>query len=494
MDMRRNNQDQLLMDYPRMTALKSKVNVFRQSLINKGISWLQRKQKKDGENIYLEGVYAPVDEVEKTDLKVFGEIPSQLNGMLLRIGPNPLQVEHPTSHHWFSGDGMLHALCIENGSASWFKSKYIQSDSIQKQNKEKLKPGFRRGPGDVVNTNAFYYADKIWAVIEAGTFPAQLDLELNTEKHQFFNTDADLPFTAHPHEDPITGHLHAICYDAFDQKHAYYEVLDQEGHLVHLCKIPVLHGPMIHDCTMTETEVLIFDFPVTFSNKQIFKGNSLPYEWNSEHQARIGVLPKYGKAHEVQWIHIDPCFVFHAANAFRDEQGKIIIDLVVYDHMFKYSQQGPFEQQKVQLERWTVNVQARAIHRHVTDEQAQEFPRIDERFTGQPYQFIYTVSFNAEGLAQANQLLIHDVQHCKKVSHDFGSEWISGEVIFIAESSSAKEGQGYLLSYVHHINALPSKVVILKVDGLDVQFQAEIDLGVRIPVGFHGNWVDLSQK
>ena len=46
MDIRQNNQDQLLMDYPRMTALKSKVNVFRQSLMNKGISWLQRKQKK----------------------------------------------------------------------------------------------------------------------------------------------------------------------------------------------------------------------------------------------------------------------------------------------------------------------------------------------------------------------------------------------------------------------------------------------------------------
>jgi carotenoid cleavage dioxygenase len=45
---------------------------------------------------------------------------------------------------------------------------------------------------------------------------------------------------------------------------------------------------------------------------------------------------------------------------------------------------------------------------------------------------------------------------------------------------------------VHHIHKESSKVVILKAHGLNIQPQAEIMLGVHVPLGFHGNWVDLS--
>ncbi|WP_336622202.1 carotenoid oxygenase family protein [Acinetobacter sp.] len=58
--------------------------------------------------------------------------------------------------------------------------------------------------------------------------------------------------------------------------------------------------------------------------------------------------------------------------------------------------------------------------------------------------------------------------------------------------SECTEGEGYLLSYVHHIHKESSKVVILKAQGLMLQPQAEIILGVHVPLGFHGNWVDLS--
>jgi carotenoid cleavage dioxygenase-like enzyme len=243
-------------DYPRFTKLKSKFNTYRQKVMGLGVTWLQRRSRNLStnklENPYLDGIFGPVDEVEKREFKVMGEIPQQLTGLLLRIGPNPIQVENPDCYHWFTGEGMLHALKIKDGKAVWFKSHYIETDSVQKQKNKAVKAGFRRGPGDVVNTNAFYHANKIWASVEAGTLPVRLDLNLNTEEHRLFNTDANLPFTAHPHKDNKTGHLHAICYDALDIKHAYYEVIDEQGLLLHWAKIPVQHGPMIHDCAITE--------------------------------------------------------------------------------------------------------------------------------------------------------------------------------------------------------------------------------------------------
>ena len=73
--------------YPRMSALKSWMNIKRQSIMQAGTNWLQRSTKAGGPNPYLEGVFAPVSETEQKHFEVVGEIPQQLNGIFLRIGP-----------------------------------------------------------------------------------------------------------------------------------------------------------------------------------------------------------------------------------------------------------------------------------------------------------------------------------------------------------------------------------------------------------------------
>ena len=46
------------------------------------------KRKKD--NVFLEGVYQPVEEELQSDsLEVSGSLPSSLNGVFARVGPNP---------------------------------------------------------------------------------------------------------------------------------------------------------------------------------------------------------------------------------------------------------------------------------------------------------------------------------------------------------------------------------------------------------------------
>ena len=61
-------------------------------------------------NPYLAGNFAPIDdEITAYELPVEGEIPAELNGRLLRIGPNPVNAD-PDSYHWFLGNGMAHGL------------------------------------------------------------------------------------------------------------------------------------------------------------------------------------------------------------------------------------------------------------------------------------------------------------------------------------------------------------------------------------------------
>ena len=80
-------------------------------------------------NPYIQGLYEPVaKEVTALDLKVIGEIPKDLHGAYYRNGPNPVHAPKAL-HHWFDGDGMLHAIHFENGKAS-YRNRYIRSDDF----------------------------------------------------------------------------------------------------------------------------------------------------------------------------------------------------------------------------------------------------------------------------------------------------------------------------------------------------------------------------
>ena len=70
----------------------------------------------DTSNRYLTGNFAPVhDEVTALDLPVTGTIPAELDGRLLRIGPNPVGRPTRRRYHWFTGHGMVHGVRLRDG-------------------------------------------------------------------------------------------------------------------------------------------------------------------------------------------------------------------------------------------------------------------------------------------------------------------------------------------------------------------------------------------
>ncbi len=81
--------------------------------------------------IFRIGDYAPVfDESTAFDLPVEGPIPPQLNGWYLRNGPNPRQGHEIP--HWFTGDGMIHRVRLENGRAAWYGNRWVRTESFDK--------------------------------------------------------------------------------------------------------------------------------------------------------------------------------------------------------------------------------------------------------------------------------------------------------------------------------------------------------------------------
>src|SRR5699024_2234721 len=158
----------------------------------------QQKATVAHENPFLEGQYAPVSvETTSTDLKVTGTIPEELNGVLARIGPNPITVPNPATYHWFVGDGMVHGLRLREGKAVWYRNRWVGTDRANKALGRPLVPGQKNGVVDTVNTNIIGHAGRLWALVEAGAVPVEMDLELNSVKQGLFDHDQRGPFTAH---------------------------------------------------------------------------------------------------------------------------------------------------------------------------------------------------------------------------------------------------------------------------------------------------------
>ena len=145
-------------------------------------------------NTFLDANFAPVhEEVTAHDLAVTGTIPPELEGRLLRIGPNPKAAPDPATYHWFTGDGMVHGIRLRDGRAEWYRNRWV-------------------GGGEVVNTHVIGLDSRTFALVEAGNTPVELTDELETVCHT--DLDGTLPngFTAHPKRDPQTGELFAMNY------------------------------------------------------------------------------------------------------------------------------------------------------------------------------------------------------------------------------------------------------------------------------------------
>lgn len=440
---------------------------------------------------FLTGIHTPMDrEVTLDTLNVAGTIPPELDGLYVRIGPNPVKPPNPAAYHWFMGDGMVHGVRLQAGGALWYRNRWIRSNAVSAALGEPPAPGPRNARSDTVNTNVLGHAGKTWALVEAGGYPVQINAELETVAHNPFEGTLQSSFSAHPHLDPQTGEMHAICYNGPDLNTIRHVVVGRDGRVRREEPIAVSHGPSIHDCMLTRNFVLVFDLPVTFSMKTLLGGHPFPYSWNPAHAARVGLLPREGKGSDILWCEVEPCYVFHPCNAFETEEGRVIVDVVAHETMFAQSTQGP-DSKKVMFERWSIDPGARRVARKVIDPVAQEFPRMDERRIGQPYRYAYSVPLARDDAAfiSATHLIKHDLETGKREVHEFGPQRYPGEFVFVPESPQSAEDQGWLMGYVINTAEQTTDLVIINARDFCGRPQAVITIPHRVPPGFHGNWV-----
>lgn len=441
-------------------------------------------------NRYLLGNYAPVaEEVTAFDLQVIGELPEELNGRYVRNGPNPVGEVDASSHHWFVGDGMVHGIKLRGGKAEWYRNRYVGSSRLSEARGVADIPGrnWNDSPGGP-NTNVGGFAGATWAMVEAGGCPVELTYELETVgRNDFFGT---LPgaFSAHPKVDPVTGEMHAIAY-AWAQwlDHIQYVRVGRDGRVNRTVDIPLPGMSMVHDISITDRWVVIYDQPVLVNLDRAFAGASFPFEWSDDYGNRIGLMPREGTATDIVWIDVPVGYVFHPMNAYDTPEGRVVLDVCFYERMMQRDTLGPFGDSLPTLVRWEVDPVVRRVNVTQIDARVNEFPRHRGSLTGKPYRFGYCAQVDVDSMHWPT--VKHDLATGRREVFDHGAGRAAGEPVFVARPGSTEEDDGWLVTFVHDGNDDSAEFAVIDARDFTRGYVARVKLPQRVPFGFHGNWI-----
>ncbi len=424
---------------------------------------------------WLRDNFAPTfEERTETDLKVIGQIPESLKGTLLRNGANPQSGE---SAHWFLGNGMLHGVRIEAGQAKWYRNRYVKTPLYLKPDGDVMD-----GLGDMTmsaaNTNVIQHAGKIMA-LEEGHWPFVVSNELETIGPNSYEGKLQGAMTAHPKICPETGELLAFSY-GMTAPYLTYLRASASGELLQTEQITVPGATMIHDFNVTRNFVIFMDLPAVW-NFEGMATTGLPILWDESYGARLGVMPRNGGNDDVVWYEINPCYVFHPLNAYENGD-KIVIDVCRMDDTMKPGSSAP-----PMLYRWVIDQTSGRVTETQLDDRVVDFPRVADNVVGLKHQYGYCAAF-AGSAPYGEGLIKYDLEAgTSEYRHLDGGQ--ASEAVFVKDPSASGEDGGFLLSYVYQPEIDQSEVLILNAQDMLGEPVARIQLPVRVPAGFHGNWI-----
>ncbi len=452
---------------------------------------------------FLAGNFAPWRPEGRHDaLPVVGTLPRELNGTYYRNGPNPA-FDPPGRYHWFEGDGMLHAITLRDGRAS-YANRYVESAGLLEERRagRTLYPSLLDlGAGEAPrfkntgNTNIVFHAGRLLALMEAA-LPTQIRPDTLATVGEFdFGSRLQGSMTAHPKLDPVTGEMLFFGYSPVPPYLQYY-VVAADGTLTRHEVIDVAWPSMMHDFAVTADYVVFILCPLLFSFENMAARGGA-FSWEPERGTRLGVMPRAGTGADVRWFDTEACYVFHPLNAYAADD-EIVLDVARYPHLRfmtpREERETQFEENSAaKLHRWRLALRTGTVRSDPLDDRAVEFPRADERRLGRPHRYGYLAATGPEGAADGMPVFTalhkYDLVRGRCDVRAFGPGNGAGEPLFIPRHADAAEDDGWVVTVVYDQARDASDFVVLDARDIAGEPVATVRLPHRVPYGFHGNWV-----
>jgi all-trans-8'-apo-beta-carotenal 15,15'-oxygenase len=462
-------------------------------------------------NLALKDEYDyPIEDIE-------GEIPHQLQGTLFRNIPAMLDVNGRELKHPFDADGMICAFTFNNGQAH-FRNRYVRTEGFVKEQEAgeicyrrvfgTPKPGgwlnnaFDFDLKDVANTNVICWGDRLLAFWEA-TNPHVLDPHtLETIGKETFGgvLEGGKAFTAHPMIDPggdgREKRMVGFGLDAGPVSRINLYELNEAGQVVQQRQQWVSGFVFIHDFAITPNYCIFFQNPLFFNPLPFvfgFRGPAECIEFLKDQPTKVWVIPR-DPSKAAHKFEVDSGFIFHHANAF-EEGNEIVIDSIAYqdfpsvDHNLSYKHINFEKVPPGQLWRYRLNLETKAINRHLVEKRSLDFPFIHPDYITQPHHWIYLAAAQQpEGHAPQQTVLKINPETGEQQMWSAAPRGFVREPVFVPKPHSTQEDEGWVLVLVYNAETDRSYLAIL--DGQDISGEpiARLHLKHRIPYGLHGSF------
>jgi carotenoid cleavage dioxygenase len=183
-------------------------------------------------------------------------------------------------------------------------------------------------------------------------------------------------------------------------------------------------------------------------------------------------------------------------NAWEDGE-RIIADVMQFEEapLFNHPDGSPTDPKKsrARLCRWTFDLAGNTDRFAQTylDDLTGEFPRIDDRRAGRNSSHGWYACANPDlPMFGALSGIVHvDGKGARRGQYLLPAGDTISEPVFVARDDEAAEGDGWLLAAVWRARENRSDLAVFNASDIEPGPVALVQLGHRVPDGFHGNWV-----
>ncbi|SHM90481.1 carotenoid cleavage dioxygenase [Duganella sacchari] len=428
---------------------------------------------------------------------ITGRWPAELSGTFYRNGPARFELGGERYHHWFDGDGMVHAWRIEAGRighAARFVGtpKYVEESAAG----QFLYPAFgtdiARRPVrnndtlNTANTNVVPHAGRLYALWEGGSATELDAASLASRGPCAWRTDlAAMPFSAHPRITP-DGVLWNFGVVPGANKLLLWRI-DADGTLGRFGMVKVAHLPMVHDFVVT-ARYLVFLVP-PFDMESDARTYLDAHVWNSKRPLRALVINRADFSLQ-RVIEMPAGVAFHLGNGWDDG------DTVRFDACLTADDSGLRALAGVMRgENWheavtdsmliTLNLR-NGTARSETLLRGTEFPRVAAAEVGARYrQLFMTTTVNTDQFGMTGVASV-DLDSGRVDRFEYGPDWIVEEHIPLPKAGGA--GQ-WLLGVACDMRQQQSVLTVLDGAQLSQGPVAQAHLPYAAPLCFHGNFL-----
>lgn len=472
-----------------------------------GDSWKTQFRAALAKNPWLLGyrsVERPVYPERK--LLIEGVLPPELKGVFYRNGPAQHEQGELRYHHWFDGDGMMHAYRFDGQSVT-HRARMIETEKYLREQEagRALTHGFgtavqgleRPRAADSLNTaniSVLQHNGELLALWEGGS-AYRLDPEtLDTLGLKAWSAQtAGVPFSAHPRVD-TDGTLWNFGYAATVGAIILYRI-GQDGQLLDTGVIPAPETPMVHDFVITERHLVMLLAP--FRYEEAREGAFLDkFAWRGEEAGRALVIDKNDLT-EIREVEIPPMWIFHYANAYEDAAGRITMQAPVYDtpavmtETFREVMRGnEVESAGARFMSLTLDPdKGRFFTEEMVGLANSEFPRFDQSLQGKRHRYSYVMQSGrasvGQGFDRVNRV---DHETGETQSFQYGDMEMAEEHLFVRRPGATMEGDGWLLGTSLDVTKERSVLNVFRADALADGPIARMPLPYALPLGLHGNF------